>query len=131
MTLALARGLISRLLAEAERALPEEACGLLLGSGARIEQIVPARNVHCAPQTHFEIDPQALVAAYRSARQGGPGVLGYYHSQPGGPAEPSATDRAMAPGDGSIWAIVGQGGVTFWRNDEGAFAKLSYSLSDG
>jgi hypothetical protein len=37
----------------------------------------------------------------------------------------------MASADGRIWAIVGGGDVTFWRDDEDGFAKLSYSLADG
>jgi len=118
------------LLAESKRAFPEEGCGLLLGAEGRIEHVQPARNIHPTPETHFEIDPQALVDALRSARRGGPEVLGYYHSHPSGPAEPSATDRAMASGDGRIWAIVAGDDVTFWRDDRDGFAKLSYLVDD-
>ena len=32
----------------------------------------------------------------------------------------------MAGGDGRVWAIAGEGDVTFWRDDEGAFVPLSY-----
>jgi proteasome lid subunit RPN8/RPN11 len=116
--------------AEASRAAPEECCGILLGHGALIEQAVPARNVHPTPRSHFEIDPQALIDAFRAARAGGPEVIGYYHSHPLGPAEPSATDSAEAPGDGRVWAIIGASGVTFWRDDEHGFTPLSYSAED-
>jgi proteasome lid subunit RPN8/RPN11 len=119
-----------RLLTEALGAFPQEACGLLLGQGNCIEHVVPARNVHPTPRTHFEIDPQALVDAFRSARQGGPGVFGYYHSHPGGRPEPSATDRAMASGDGRVWAIVAGDDVAFWRDDTDGFAMLSYRVDD-
>jgi predicted GIY-YIG superfamily endonuclease/proteasome lid subunit RPN8/RPN11 len=118
------------LLMESINAFPAEACGLLLGHGLGIEHVQPALNVHSTPRTHFEIDPQALVDAHRAARQGGPEVLGYYHSHPAGPAGPSATDREQASGDGRIWAIVPMGDVTFWRDDEDGFAKLSYSVAD-
>ncbi|MBO0749331.1 MAG: M67 family metallopeptidase [Porphyrobacter sp.] len=130
MALAIARELIARLIEEADRALPEEACGLLLGQGERIERVRPARNVHPAPQTHFEIDPQALIDAHRAARHGGPQVLGYYHSHPHGSPAPSATDRTQASGDGRVWAIVGDGDVAFWRDDEDGFAALSYTVDD-
>jgi proteasome lid subunit RPN8/RPN11 len=131
MAIALGRHLISDLLREAELTSPAEACGILLGHGGRIEQVVPTGNVHPTPRTHFEIDPQALIDAHRAARQGGPEVLGYYHSHPTGPAEPSATDRAMAAGDGRVWAIVGAGDVTFWRDDRHGFVPLSYAVEDG
>jgi proteasome lid subunit RPN8/RPN11 len=130
MEIELTRPAFERILFEATGASSEEACGLLLGHGNRIERAVPAANVHPTPQTHFEIDPQALVDAHRAAREGGPEVLGYYHTHPNGPAEPSATDRAQASGDGRVWAIVGEHGVAFWRDDEDGFAKLSYSLVD-
>lgn len=126
----IARELLLALVHEAERAYPREACGLLLGRGERIEQVLPARNIHPSPRTHFEIDPQALVDAHRAARQGGPEVLGYYHSHPSGSAEPSAADRAQASGDGRIWAIVGRHGVAFWRDDENGFAELSYTAAE-
>lgn len=129
--LTLTSSLFEDLIGEARRAYPLEACGLLFGRADRIDQLQPARNVHPRPQTHFEIDPQALVDAHRSARQGGPDLLGYYHSHPRGSAEPSSTDRAHASGDGRIWAIVAGGDVTFWRDGEGGFAKLSYSADDG
>jgi proteasome lid subunit RPN8/RPN11 len=126
----LSRELVAAIVREGERAHPEEACGLLLGRDDSIERSQPARNVHPEPRTHFEIDPQALIDAHRSARNGGPEVLGYYHSHPTGVSEPSTTDRAEAPGDGRIWAIVGGGDVTFWRDDEGGFVALSYMLAD-
>jgi len=131
MEIELTSAVAGRICREAERALPNEACGLLLGWEGRIEQVVPAGNVHATPQTHFEIDPQALIDVHRAAREGGPEVLGYYHSHPSGRAEPSTTDRAMAAGDGRVWAIAGEGGVTFWRDDEGDFVPLSYIVDDG
>ena len=86
MVVELTSGVTATLLEEAARAQPHECCGLLLGQGARVNQVVPAANVHPMPRDHFEIDPQALIAAHRAARSGGPQVLGYYHSHPNGRA---------------------------------------------
>lgn len=124
-------GVIATLLEEATRAHPDECCGLLLGAGGRIEQAVPAANVHPTPQRHFEIDPAALIAAHRAARSGGAQVLGYYHSHPNGRAGPSDTDRAEASRDGRIWAIVAQGNVLFWRDGPDGFEALPLRLADG
>jgi proteasome lid subunit RPN8/RPN11 len=126
MDLHVTRAALAAMRAHAARAAPDECCGLLLGHTGAIDRARSARNVAQDPLRFFEIDPQALVDAHRAARAGGPQVLGYYHSHPGGPAEPSATDRAMAAGDGAIWAIVGERDTTFWRDDEAGFARLSY-----
>lgn len=125
------REAVDRLLREADRAHPREACGLLLGSEGRIERVVPAYNVHPEPHRRFEIDPQALIDAHRAARGGAADVLGYYHSHPAGPAEPSATDRAAAAGDGRIWAIIGRGEVRLWRDGDEGFVALSTRVVSG
>lgn len=121
--------LLDALQAEAAKASPREACGILLGKGAAIESIRPAANVHPEPETRFEIDPQTLLDAHRDARRSGPQVLGYYHSHPAGPPQPSATDSAMAAADGRIWAIIGMGRVEFWRDGPSGFEPVGYSCA--
>jgi predicted GIY-YIG superfamily endonuclease/proteasome lid subunit RPN8/RPN11 len=117
--------ILPALRAHAAREHPNECCGLLLGEGGRITSIQPAANVHPAPKAHFEIDPAALIAAHREARNGGPQVIGYYHSHPSGPAAPSATDRALAAGDGLVWAIIAAGAISWWRDAPSGFTTLS------
>ncbi|HSM53723.1 MAG TPA: M67 family metallopeptidase [Erythrobacter sp.] len=124
------QSIIQALRNAAASALPRECCGILLGTGNRFTEARPAANVHPRPETHFEIDPQALIDAHRAARAGGPQVLGYYHSHPTGAAEPSATDRAMASGDGRVWAIVGTDKVSFWQDTPDGFRALSYLVEE-
>ncbi|MGX7952789.1 M67 family metallopeptidase [Tsuneonella sp. HG249] len=131
MNVELSSMLIEQLLAAAKEAHPFEACGLLTGEGDRIDTIQLCRNVHRDRARHFEIDPRDLVEAYRAAREGGPQVLGYWHSHPLGPPRPSATDRAHATGDGRVWAIVGEGKVGWWRDAPGGFEPLSYIVHHG
>jgi len=124
-----ARGALTAMRAAAAAAHPLEACGVLLGEGARIVQAREARNVHPAPATHFEIDPQALIDAHRAARTGAAlQVLGYFHSHPAGTAAPSPTDRACAAHDGRIWAIIAGSDVRLWRDDIAGFAALSFTI---
>ena len=130
MELELSSALIEQLLAEARAAHPLEACGLLLGHNDTIHAVRSCANVHYEPARHFEIDPQTLIDAHRAAREGGPEVIGYYHSHPVGPAEPSATDRAHATGDGRVWAIVGEGTVGWWRDAPRGFERLSYLVTE-
>lgn len=132
MELAVTSQALSRMRAAAAAAHPREACGILLGEGARVTEARETANVHSAPHTHFEIDPQALIDAHRAARSGsGQPVAGYFHSHPVGAAAPSATDRAAASGDGRIWAILAGPDITFWRDGEQGFTALSFTISDG
>ncbi|MHB9879621.1 Mov34/MPN/PAD-1 family protein [Pacificimonas sp. ICDLI1SI03] len=118
----IARDALDAIRAHADRAAPQEACGLLLGPHA--EGLQPAEtvmigearataNVSDRPARNFEIDPQALFRAHREARGGGPRLLGYYHSHPNGCAQPSAIDAARAAPDGKLWIICASG-ITGW-----------------
>ena len=112
-----------------------EVCGLLRGFGSRIDTAEPARNVAVDPARQFEIDPAVLLKAYRSAREGGPAVLGCYHSHPSGSADPSVTDAAQAAADGRLWLIVGGGTARLWRavaNGErhGRFDPVAFEVID-
>jgi proteasome lid subunit RPN8/RPN11 len=96
---------------EGERAYPNECCGIMLGtlkaeepgSGPgvgwrKIERIIPIENSkEEAEQYHrFEIQPEDLMLAELAARKEGRDVLGFYHSHPDHPAEPSDFDREHA-----------------------------------
>lgn len=131
MAIEVTRGVIATLLEESAGAAPQECCGILMGSGPRIDEALPAANVHPDPLQRFEIDPAALIAAHRAARAGGREVLGYYHSHPAGHPVPSAIDCEHSSGDNRCWAIVAQGNVLFWRDGASGFEALSYAIVDG
>jgi proteasome lid subunit RPN8/RPN11 len=118
MILRLSRTLAEAIQSETESAGRHECCGLLLGDLAslRIDAMLPAANVAADPLHRFEVDPTALLAAHKAARAGGPQIIGHYHSHPDGEPVPSATDAAMAQGDGEIWLVAGKNGVMrAWR----------------
>lgn len=120
------------MLAAARAAAPHEACGLLLGTAAHIQTAAPTANVAPDPTRHFEIDPAALIAAHRAARDGsGAQVVGYFHSHPNGLARPSATDQTSAARDGRVWAIVANNAITCWRDGADGFEPLSYRVVEG
>ena len=99
---------------------PDEKCGILLGRGNRVTRIDHTANVAIDPFTTFEIDPAALIAAYRNARRkGGLEVLGFFHTHPQGPSTPSERDAAMAVPDGNLWLIAGREGALLWRAVDG------------
>ena len=131
MAIAVTSGVLATLAQEAAHAAPDECCGLLLGDGATIDRTRPAANVHPHPARHFEIDPAALIAAYKAERAGGLHLMGYYHSHPSGAACPSPTDAAERSGDQRIWAIVAGGEISFWRDEREGFVPLVPSIIDG
>lgn len=122
--LEISRSVRALILAEAARDPRVEACGLLLGDGLRIDEVVPCRNVGAEPAISFEVDPAQLLAAHKAARNGGPAVVGCWHSHPNGRAGPSARDAAAAE-SGSIWIIAAEGQLGAWRMGEQGFAWLS------
>lgn len=96
-----------------------------------VTRFAEASNVHPAPETHFEIDPQSLIDAYRAAREGGAQVLGYFHSHPKGPAKPSKVDQEQAAGLGMLWAIWGEDTLKLWYDAATGFEPLSYQVTEG
>jgi proteasome lid subunit RPN8/RPN11 len=126
MTVAISRSLLEQIMALAA-ASRDEICGLLLGRDDAIEAILPTANVALDPARHFELDPAALIAAYRAARKGGPAVIGHYHSHPSGVAAPSEIDRACAAPDGSLWLIIGGREATLWRAGPGVAVNVDFT----
>jgi proteasome lid subunit RPN8/RPN11 len=95
----------------AEHTYPEECCGFLLGrlpapatasegnDGATtlVERVVPAANeLPDSRHNRFGMTPETVLAAHKEARAAGLAVVGYYHSHPDHPAEPSEIDREHA-----------------------------------
>jgi desampylase len=115
MNLTISRQHLQQLNVWAEEAYPLECCGLLLGEGSRVLDVVRADNVSVTPERNFEIDPTVLIAAEKSARQGKLIILGYFHSHPNGVCEPSESDAEQAQRDGRYWIILAAGRATAWR----------------
>ena len=86
---------LEAIVTHAREAAPDECCGLLVGSAARIEEAHRATNLEASP-SRFLIDPEDHFRAIRAARAAGRQVVGVYHSHPSTAATPSATDLADA-----------------------------------
>lgn len=76
-----------------EAGYPHEACGVLLGRGQTVTEIVPATNTRTdSAHNRYLIDPRDYMRIERDADQRGLQVLGIYHSHPDCPARPSQYD---------------------------------------
>lgn len=86
----------------AEAAYPHEGCGVLIGSYAAggeiaVEEATSGRNLWIERmRDRYDLDPADIAAAERQARAVGRDVVGFWHSHPDHPAQPSQfdTDRA-------------------------------------
>ncbi len=113
-------------------ALPNEACGLLLGKvrGREIEvtALSPGRNVSPEPRAHFEIDPLDVLGAEDGALGMGLSIVGVWHSHPRGPLMPSPGDRSNDSGSWLTLIAVPQAHVGIelgcWRTTEAGFESV-------
>ena len=103
-------------------AYPEEGCGLLVGEErGGLRQVLHAALVeNGAAQDRarrYEIPAERFLEEERRARAAGLEVVGFFHSHPGCPPEPSAFDRERAWPYYSYFIVgVGPGGVTEMRS---------------
>lgn len=96
---------LDRIVAHAVEDLPNECCGLLIGSAEMVEDAARARNAKQS-RTKFQVEPADHFAAIRRARAAGLQVIGAYHSHPSGPSGPSETDRARLTDPTMVHIIV-------------------------
>jgi len=84
---------------------PNECCGLLVGTPARVEESVPTKNLAASP-SRFRVDPGEHIALNRRLRGTARHVIGVYHSHPHSAAEPSPADVAEAHYPEFVYLIV-------------------------
>jgi proteasome lid subunit RPN8/RPN11 len=96
---------VADVVAHAREAAPAECCGLLLGHGDSVVEAMRARNASADP-SRFIVDPEDHFRGRREARSRGFDVVGFYHSHPRSPAQPSDTDRAEAGYPDHLYLIV-------------------------
>lgn len=122
------------------RVYPEEGCGLLLGcerDGAReVREVVALENVRPdSRESRYAIDPERFLAAEKRARDAGLDVVGFFHSHPDRPAEPSRFDLERAwPYYSYLIASVSRGRVVEMRSwrlaEDGSRFELERLLPD-
>ena len=71
--------------------LPEEVCGLAGGTNGLVQRVIPVSNTEHSP-VRFRMDPAGQLKAMLELEKDGLEIVAIYHSHPGGPSFPSATD---------------------------------------
>lgn len=88
------------------RALPNEGCGLLLGTPEGVvREVIDSANVADSARI-YEIDPKVLLRATRRADEEGLEVIGVFHSHTHSAAFPSPTDIRQAPDPSWHYVLV-------------------------
>jgi proteasome lid subunit RPN8/RPN11 len=101
-----------------EASYPDECCGILLGiltpEVKLVTRAIVTINASATPHNHYQIASKDLIRIDRESRQADAQILGFYHSHPDHPAQPSATDLAEAHWLGCSYLIttVAQGHAT-------------------
>jgi len=123
-TLKISDGLVRRIEAHGVETFPYECCGALLGhdddSGREVTELFALSNHRDdSPRNRFEITPEDVLLAERTAREKKMDLIGWYHSHPNAPARPSEFDREHAwPWYSYIIVSIRDGDpkeITSWR----------------
>ena len=103
-----------------EQAGESEEAGLLVGTpDGQIRKVIRSRNIAADTATTFEIDPRTIAATQKRAADEGLVLLGSWHSQPTGSAQPSRADLKGGVADLPMLIIGAKGGevrdVRVWQ----------------
>ena len=88
-----------KILAHAVKELPDEACGLIVGTveggDKEIKMVYLLTNIDHSNE-HFSLDPKEQLEAIKDMRKNGFVPLGNWHSHPESPSRPSEEDKRLA-----------------------------------
>ncbi len=93
------------MLRQAASKAPIEACGILAGTGYRVERLYEMANTDQSSD-HFMMAPEEQFAVMKDMRAKGLEMLAIYHSHPASPARPSAEDIRLAFTDGVLYVVL-------------------------
>ena len=132
MAIELPAAICDTIVADALEGAPEEVCGVFGGTfddeRSRVRSQYPTRNAAEAPLNRYRIDPEEQLEVFERLEGRGEEIVGFYHSHPRGPPEPSATDVEAAAWPDRSYVIVSLEPALEvrswrWRGDEEAFER--------
>jgi proteasome lid subunit RPN8/RPN11 len=102
--------LVQEMLEHALRDVPDEACGILAGTGpwrdgGQAVRFYPTKNAERSPY-RYRIDPEQQLRVMLEIDDRNEVVWGIFHSHTHTPAEPSPTDRRLAFYPGALYLIA-------------------------
>ncbi len=125
--------LVKELMRLAREGAPYEVCGLLVGHGADVTEVIPVRNSAGDPSTAYRLDDREFVRAMFSTEARGMSLVGFYHSHPSSVAMPSQTDIRQSAYPEALHLIIGLNGeppLTTWRLANGRAEHVEMYIGD-
>jgi proteasome lid subunit RPN8/RPN11 len=124
-----------------EQSYPHECCGFLLGANEEgmnlLGEVYPAQNEReDSRHNRYLITPDQYKRADAYARSRELGIIGYYHSHPDHPAQPSLydLDHSCWPGESYIIVAVERGRAaalnSFTKPDYSRFSQEEILVED-
>jgi proteasome lid subunit RPN8/RPN11 len=98
------------IVAHARLGMPNEACGILAGTGDRVERFYPAEPDEPSP-FYYRIESRDQIRIMNAIDEAGLDLLGIYHSHTSSPAYPSRTDAEQAFWPDAVYVIVSLAGA--------------------
>ena len=87
----------NEIIGHAKKAYPHECCGALVGKGKLVVNARLMENINKErANDRYGINPKELLKIEKEASANGLDVIGFYHSHPDHPDQPSAFDRERA-----------------------------------
>jgi proteasome lid subunit RPN8/RPN11 len=134
MTLVIPAPLMSQMVADARQRQPQEACGLLIGTGQTVQWVIPIPNSDPRPEQGFMLAPQALISALYEAEAAGQEVIGIYHSHPRSAPFPSERDIQGAAQWPDVAQVIislqgGKARAQAWRIRPGQVERIDIAFA--
>jgi [CysO sulfur-carrier protein]-S-L-cysteine hydrolase len=136
--------MLARIVAAAREALPNEACGLVIGDrpageGGSALRWVPLRNAAASP-FRYEIDPDDLLRVTIDTERADEAIWAIVHSHVASPARPSPTDVRQSFYPEAIYLLVsldpaeadpatGAESVRAWRIVDGTVHEVALAFT--
>lgn len=122
-TLTLGKEVVNKVISHCLSVYPDEACGILAGSGGRVSKVYTMTNTEPSGVSYL-MDPGEQFIAMKEMRAGGLEMIAIYHSHPCSPPYPSHRDIELAFYTEPIYLIVG-------LLDKEKPDLRAYSIADG
>ncbi len=125
--------LAQSIIEHARKTQPSECCGVIIGEGIRVEQIVPVPNVANDPEHHYHMDDKTLLEMMFQTQRQNLEVIGFYHSHPRTDPIPSQEDVLHAHYPDMAYVIAslkgGEARLSAWSIKRDRVAPIELVIS--